>query len=75
MTKLNWSFKVNFVGENHILVAYKKQDNETWTDILLSVREYTEFMQLLQEFNIGFRDQIDQKLLESYLDEQNVSTS
>jgi hypothetical protein len=69
MSKLNWSFKVNFVGEDHILVSHKKQDADTWTDMLLTVREYAEFMQLLQEFNIGFRDQIDQKLLESYFNE------
>lgn len=69
MSKLNWNFKVNLVGQDHILVAFKKQDNDIWTDLLLTYREYAEFMQLLQEFNINFREQIDQKLVESYFNE------
>lgn len=69
MSKLNWSFKVNFIGDNHIVVAYKKQSNDEWDECLLSIREYAEFMQLLQEFNLAFKDKIDQKLIESYYDE------
>lgn len=69
MSKLNWSFRVNFVGEEHILVACKKQDSDVWNEMLLTVREYAEFMQLLQEFNINFREQIDQKLINSYFNE------
>lgn len=66
-SKLNWNFRVNWVGEDHILVAYKKQDNDLWQEFLFTVREYTEWMSLLQEFNTAFSEQIDEKLVESYL--------
>ena len=69
MSKLNWSFKVNFVGDSNILLAMKRKDEDVWTEMLLGVREYTEYMQLLQEFNINFRERIDQKLVESYFNE------
>jgi len=69
MSKLNWDFKVKFVGSEHILISMKKQDSEAWSDMLLGVREYAEFMQLMQEFNIAFREQIDRKLVESYFNE------
>lgn len=69
MSKLNWSFKVNFVGEDNILVAMKRKDEEVWTEMLLGIREYSEFMQLLQEFNINFKERIDQKLVESYFND------
>ncbi len=69
MSKLNWSFKVNFVGDNNILLAMKRKDEDVWTEMLLGVREYAEYMQLLQEFNINFRERIDQKLVESYFNE------
>ncbi len=69
MSTLNWDFKVKFVGEDHILISMKKQDSEEWSEMLLGVREYAEFMQLMQEFNIAFRDQIDRKLVESYFNE------
>ncbi len=69
MSKLNWSFKVNFVGDSNILLAMKRKDEDVWTEMLLGVREYAEYMQLLQEFNINFRERIDQKLVESYFNE------
>ena len=69
MSKLNWTFKVNFVGEDNILVAMKRRRDDEWTEMLLGIREYSEFMQLLQEFNINFREQIDQKLVESYFND------
>lgn len=69
MSKINWNFKVNFVGEDHILVCMKRVDEADWKEMLLGVRDYAEFMQLLQEFNIAFREQIDQKLVESYFNE------
>ncbi len=69
MSKLNWNFKVSFVGEDHILVAMRKTEQTEWTEVLLNIREYTELMQLLQEFNINFREQIDRKLVESYFNE------
>lgn len=68
-SKIQWSFRVNWIGTEHILVAYKKQDSSEWSEFLLTVKEYAEFMQLLQEFNSAFREQIDQKLVESYLNE------
>jgi hypothetical protein len=66
-SKLNWNFRVNWIGEDHILVAYKKQDNDDWQEFLFTVREYSEWMSLLQEFNTAFSEQIDEKLVESYL--------
>jgi hypothetical protein len=69
MSKLNWNFKVNFVGNDHVLIAMKKTEQDAWNEMLLGIREYAEFMQLLQEFNIAFREQIDKKLVESYLNE------
>lgn len=69
MSKLNWNFKVNFVGEDNILIAMKRKDDKVWTEMLLGIREYTEFMQLLQEFNINFKERIDQKLVESYFND------
>ncbi len=69
MSKLNWNFKVNFVGEDNILVSLKRSNEDTWKEMLLGIRDYAEFMQLLQEFNIAFREQIDQKLVESYFNE------
>jgi hypothetical protein len=68
-SKLHWNFRVNWVGTDHILVAYKTQENEEWDEFLFTVREYTEWMSLLQEFNVGFREQINQKLLESYIND------
>jgi len=67
MSKLNWSFKVNFVGEDFILLSFKKKDEENWYELLLSVREYTELMTLLQAFNMQFGSQIENKLLQHYL--------
>lgn len=69
MSKINWNFKVNFVGGDHVLVSLKRKDEEDWKEMLLGIRDYAEFMQLLQEFNITFREQIDQKLVESYFNE------
>jgi hypothetical protein len=68
-SKLRWSFRVNWVGSDHILVSYKTQENNDWEEFLFTVREYTEWMSLLQEFNSVFREQIDQKLIESYLND------
>jgi hypothetical protein len=66
-SKLNWNFRVNWVGNDHILIAYKEQDNDEWDEFLLTVREYTEWMSLLQDFNSAFHDRIEQQLLNSYL--------
>ena len=69
MSKINWNFKVNFVGEDNVLVSMKRIGEDDWKEMLLGIRDYAEFMQLLQEFNIAFREQIDQKLVESYFNE------
>ena len=70
MTKANWNLKVNWVGNTHILLSMQKTegDNEP-VEALLSVNEYAEFMQLLQEFNLHFKDKIDEQLIKSYLNE------
>lgn len=65
--KLNWSFKVQWLGETHIIVCYKKQDDDVWEELTLTVREYTEWMALLQTFNANFKEQIDNQLIQDYL--------
>ena len=67
-TKALWDFKVNWVGDTHILLVMtnKETDSEP-KEVLLSVREYSEFMQLFQEFNLHFKDKIDNQLIQSYL--------
>lgn len=68
-SKLSWNFKVHWLGDEHIVVAFKKQNDNEWEDMTFTVREYAEFMSLLQEFNMNFKEQLDQKLLESYIND------
>jgi hypothetical protein len=35
----------------------------------MTAREYAEFMSLMQEFNMAFKEQLDQKIIESYFNE------
>ena len=67
-SKLNWNFKIHWVGEDHLVMAFK-QDNEEWQEFLFSVKEYAEYMQLIHEFNSAFEHKLNQKLLDSYNDE------
>lgn len=69
MSSKNLTFKVNWVGNDHIVVALKKQDEDDWNEFLMPVREYAEFMSLMQEFNLAFKEQLDQKIIESYFNE------
>lgn len=67
-TKLNWNFEVKWVGDTHILLVLKRIDNEDLVnEMLMSVKEYAEFMGLLQEFNVHFKEKIDQQLIQDYL--------
>jgi len=67
-TKSNWDLAVNWVGDSHILLTMERNDNgNIKNETLLTVKEYAEFMQLLQEFNLQFKDRIDQQLINSYL--------
>ena len=67
-TKLNWNFEVKWVGDTHILLVLRRTDNEDLVnEMLMTVKEYAEFMGLLQEFNIHFKDKIDQQLIQDYL--------
>jgi hypothetical protein len=68
-SKLNWNFRVNWLGEDHILIAYKKQNNDEWQEFPLTIQEYTEWMHLLNDFNANFYEQLTAKLVNSYLDE------
>ena len=68
--KANWNLKVNWVGSTHILLSMQRVEGSTDPlEVLLSVNEYAEFMQLLQEFNLHFKDKIDEQLIQSYLNE------
>jgi hypothetical protein len=69
MSSKNLTFKVNWVGDSHIVVALKKQEEDNWKEFLMTVREYAEFMSLMQEFNLAFKEQLDQKIIESYFNE------
>jgi hypothetical protein len=69
MSSKNLTFKVNWVGDSHIIVAFKKQEEDNWNEFLMTVREYAEFMSLMQEFNMAFKEQLDQKIIESYFNE------
>lgn len=67
-TKLNWNYEVKWVGDTHILLVLKRTDNEDLVnEMLMTVKEYAEFMGLLQEFNVHFKDKIDQQLIQDYL--------
>ena len=67
-TKLNWNFEVKWVGNTHILLVLRRTDNEDLVnEMLMTVKEYAEFMGLLQEFNIHFKEKIDQQLIQDYL--------
>ena len=67
-TKLNWNFEVKWVGDTHILVVLRRTDNKDLVnEMLMTVKEYAEFMGLLQEFNIHFKEKIDQQLIQDYL--------
>lgn len=67
-TKLNWNFEVKWVGDTHILLVLTRIDDEnTKNEMLMTVKEYAEFMSLLQEFNIHFKEKIDQQLIQDYL--------
>jgi hypothetical protein len=69
-TKINWNFEVKWVGDTHILLVLKRIDNEDLVnEMLMTVKEYVEFMSLLQEFNIHFKEKIDQQLIQDYLNE------
>ena len=67
-TKLNWNFEVKWVGDTHILLVLKRIDDENIkNEMLMTVKEYAEFMSLLQEFNVHFKEKIDQQLIQDYL--------
>lgn len=69
-SKLNWNFEVKWVGDSHVLLVLTRTDDEKLAnEMLMSVKEYTEFMSLLQEFNIHFKDKIDNQLIQDYLNE------
>jgi hypothetical protein len=66
-TKLNWNFEVKWVGDTHILLVLTRTDDDIKNEMLMTVKEYAEFMSLLQEFNIHFKEKIDQQLIQDYL--------
>ena len=67
-TKLNWNFEVKWVGDAHILLVLTRTNDENIkNEMLMTVKEYAEFMSLLQEFNIHFKEKIDDQLIQDYL--------
>lgn len=69
MTSFNWAFKIHWVSEQHIVLSFKKKDSDEWNEVILTAREYAEFMGLAQEFNINFQDRIQQQIVDSYFNE------
>lgn len=68
-SKINLNFKVYWIGDEHVVIAFQKKNDDTWREITFSVREYAEFMNLLHEFNTNFKEKLDQKLVELYLND------
>ena len=67
-TKLNWNFELKWVGDTHILLVLTRTDNEDIkNEMLMTVKEYAEFMELLHDFNLHFKEKIDQQLIQDYL--------
>ena len=66
--KLNWNFEVKWVSDTHILLILTRTDDDNIkNEMLMTVKEYAEFMSLLQEFNMHFKETIDQQLIQDYL--------
>jgi hypothetical protein len=66
--KLNWNFEVKWVSDTHILLILTRTDDDNIkNEMLMTVKEYAEFMSLLQEFNMHFKEKIDQQLIQDYL--------
>ena len=65
MSENNKTFQVAWVGQDHIKIVFKPDMQE----FIFNIKEYTDFMQLMHEFNIHFREKIDQKLVEWYYNE------
>lgn len=61
----NWTFSLRWLDAEHILLSFAKDDKEH--DIALSIKEYTELMELAQTFNMQFKEQIDNAILQHYL--------
>lgn len=69
-SKLNWNFEVKWVGDTHVLLVLTRTDDEKLVnEMLMSVKEYAELMGLLQEFNMHFKEKIDNQLIQDYLNE------
>jgi hypothetical protein len=62
-----WNHSIQWVGDGHILIS--STNAEKTNEILLTVKEYVQMMQLLQKFNNHFKNKIDDKLIEGYLNE------
>jgi hypothetical protein len=66
---INIDFGVEWVGDDNILVTVKRRDVDSKQEILFTVHEYTTMMSLLHKFNLHFRNKIDDKLIEGFINE------
>jgi hypothetical protein len=61
----NWTFSIRWLDAEHILLSFTKDESKH--DIAMTIKEYTEFMELAQTFNMQFKDRIDDAILQHYL--------
>lgn len=61
----NWTFSIRWLDAEHVLLSFTKDEKNY--DIAMTIKEYTEFMELAQTFNMQFKDRIDDAILQHYL--------
>ena len=56
---------MRWLDTEHVLLSFAKDEKKH--DIALTITEYTELMELAQTFNMQFKEQIDNAILQHYL--------
>ena len=60
----NWTFSIRWLGEDHILLSFTKDELEY--ELPIPVNEYAQFMELAQTFNFEFKERLDEQILKHY---------
>ena len=60
----NWTFSIRWLGEDHILLSFVKDELEY--ELPIPANEYAEFMELAQTFNFEFKERLDEQILKHY---------
>jgi len=61
----NWAFSIRLLNDSYVVLSLDKGNKKH--EITLTIKEYTEFMELAQTFNMQFETQINNALLQHYL--------